>query len=294
MRSALRGAAALALGARALLAVSAAYAQPPASGYVQDPVVFPSADLKLRGVIARPVADGRFPAYVHVHGSMTVEDANGPPWTQLARNSYLERVAREGYVVMLVARRGHRGSEGTTVTYTLSQRSGSVPSAYAVYRGIETDAGDVIAALEYLRALAYVDPDRIGIGGHSVGGIVSVLAAARDPRLRAVVSLAGGFVWREGHRETSTPFVDRAWRESARKITAPVLILWAKNDTNLEPDVGRDLEKQLKAAGRTVEFILYPPDGTNGHFLFTRRDGVSVFTPDLLRFLNTNLRDRPP
>ena len=58
-----------------------------------------------------------------------------------------------------------------------------------------------------------------------------------DAKLRAVIPLAGGFVWRDNLRgETSTPFVDSAWKESARTMNAPALILGSKNDTNL--DVG--------------------------------------------------------
>lgn len=196
---------------------------------------------------------------------------------------------RASYVVLRLARRGHFGSEGTTYNYHFSRATGDIPPAYAVFRSIQTDAGDVLAALDHLRALPYVDPERLAVGGHSVGGLAAVLAGARESRLRAVVSLAGGFTWREGTRETSWSFLDRAWRDSARAITAPVLILWSKNDSSLEPDVGRELEKRLKAAGKSVEMIVYSPHGQNGHFLFARTDGTKVFLHDLLRFLNDNL-----
>jgi dienelactone hydrolase len=76
-------------------------------------------------------------------------------------------------------------------------------------------------------------------------------------------------------------------------MTAPVLILWSKNDTLLEVDVGRDLEKRLRAAGKRVEMIVYPPYGQNGHFMFNRADGTSVFSGDLLRFLNDNTARKP-
>jgi len=217
--------------------------------------------------------------------------ANTAPWKGLAEGSYLQILAREGCVVLRLARRGHFGSEGTTYNYT-SKSFG--PSACAVYSSIQTDATDVLAAVEYLRSRSFVDPDRVAVGGHSVGGIVSVLAGARDPKLRAVISLAGGFVWRENSRgETSTPFMDGAWKESARTMTAPVLILWSKNDTLLEVDVGRDLEKRLRAAGKRVEMIVYPAYGQNGHFMFNRADGTSVFSADLLRFLNDNTARKP-
>jgi dienelactone hydrolase len=262
-----------------------------AEPYTEEAISLPSGGLTLRAVLARPYGDGPFAAYVHVHGSVTPQDANNPPWNGLAKGSYLQILAGEGYVVLRLARRGHFGSEGTSYNY--SATSGGL-SAYAVYSSIQTDATDLLAAVEYLRTRSFVDPDRVAVGGHSVGGIVSVLAGARDPKLRAVISLAGGFAWRDNLRgETSTPFVDSAWKESARTMTAPVLILWSKNDTLLEVDVGRDLEKRLRAAGKGVEMIVYPPYGQNGHFMFNRADGTSVFSADLLRFLNDNTARKP-
>jgi dienelactone hydrolase len=270
-----------------VLAAPADAAEP----YTDEAISFPSGGLTLRAVLARPYGDGPFAAYVHVHGGVTVPRANTPPWKGLAEGSYLPILAREGYVVLRLARRGHFGSEGTSYNY-----SGTSPgqSAYTVYSSIRTDAADLLAAVEYLRTRSFVDPERVAVGGHSVGGIVSVLAGARDPKLRAVISLAGGFAWRDNLRgETSTPFVDSAWKESARTMMAPVLILWSKNDTLLEVDVGRDLEKQLRAAGKRVEMIVYPPYGQNGHFMFNRADGTSVFSADLLHFLNDNTARKP-
>jgi dienelactone hydrolase len=260
-----------------------------AEPYTEEAISLPSGGLTLRAVLARPYGDGPFAAYVHVHGSVTPYVASNPPWNGLDEGSYLQILARAGYVVLRLARRGHFGSEGTSYNY--SATSGGL-SAYAVYSSIQTDATDLLAAVEYLRTRSFVDPDRVAVGGHSVGGIVSVLAGARDPKLRAVISLAGGFVW--GDRGVaSTAFVDSAWKESARTMTAPVLILWSKNDTNLDVDVGRDLEKRLQATGKSVEMIVYPPYGQNGHFMFGRADGTSVFSADLLRFLDDNTARRP-
>ena len=252
----------------------------------------PGSGVTLRGVLARPAGDGPFPAYIHVHGSVQAQDAGRPAWTGLAPGSYLQMLAREGYVVLRLSRRGHFGSDGTTSNYHIDQSTVS-PSGYAVFSSIETDAKDVVVVAEHLRSLSFVDPERVAVGGHSVGGVVSVLAAGRDPRLRGVVSLAGGFSWTENGRLVSPAFVDRAWKDSAKTITAPVLILWSKNDTNLNVHVGRDLADRLKKAGKPVQMIVYPPYGPNGHFLFNRAEGTSPFVTDVLRFLNDHIGARP-
>jgi len=52
------------------------------------------------------------------------------------------------------------------------------------------EVDDVIAAAEYAAKLPYVDPSRIYLGGHSVGGTLALLAGAAAPeRFRAVFSL---------------------------------------------------------------------------------------------------------
>jgi hypothetical protein len=59
---------------------------------------------------------------------------------------------------------------------------------------MESRAADVLAAVEYLRVLPGIDPERIGIVGHSQGGWVVQLAASRDERLAFAISYAGPVV----------------------------------------------------------------------------------------------------
>jgi dipeptidyl aminopeptidase/acylaminoacyl peptidase len=272
-----------------LLAVATPAAAQPSLSYTQESVTFLSDGLKLRGLLARPEGAGPFPAYVHVHGSMTATAANGRPWTRLAPGSHLDALARDGFVVLLVARRGHLGSEGTTVTYHVEDRlTGPVTPAAAFFAGLRTDSLDLLAAVEYLRRLPGVDAERVAVGGHSLGGLIAVMAATHEPRIRAVVSLAGGWTWTERGQETSWSYVSTAWRDAA-KINGPVLIMWSRNDTMLGPDVGRDLEQRLRKAGRPVSFVLFPPFESNGHYLFNREAGYPIFTPDLVGFLHTTL-----
>ena len=48
-----------------------------------------------------------------------------------------------------------------------------------------------VKAVDYLRSLDYVDPDRIGVIGHSLGGHNAIFTAFFDPRIKAVVSSCG-------------------------------------------------------------------------------------------------------
>lgn len=50
------------------------------------------------------------------------------------------------------------------------------------------DAWDNARAVDYLQSLDFVDPEKIGMVGHSYGGHSTIFAAALEPRIRVVVS----------------------------------------------------------------------------------------------------------
>src|SRR5687767_12817348 len=50
------------------------------------------------------------------------------------------------------------------------------------------DAWDTMRAVDYLQGLEFVDPDRIGMLGHSYGGHSTIFASALEPRIRAAVA----------------------------------------------------------------------------------------------------------
>jgi len=56
---------------------------------------------------------------------------------------------------------------------------------------IERRADDLLAAVEHLRTVPGIDPDQIGLVGHSQGGWVVQLAGSRDEQVSFVISLAG-------------------------------------------------------------------------------------------------------
>jgi dipeptidyl aminopeptidase/acylaminoacyl peptidase len=214
----------------------------------------------------------------------------GSAWTDLPPGSYLETLVERGYAVLKVARRGYCGSEGKSLPdYALRQVDGYRPSARQVLKAIESESADLCAAFEFMSMLPHVDASRIAVGGLSTGGLASLLAAARQRRFRAVVSMAGGFAWTDGDQMTSRAILDELWLDLAKTLTMPVMILWSANDAELEPTVGESLASALRKEQRRVEYITYPPFGENGHGLFSHPDGIKIFSRDLLRFLDTNV-----
>jgi len=82
---------------------------------------------------------------------------------------------------------------GWDVLYFNYRGSWGTPGDFSFTHGIE----DVAAALAYLRQPAVakklrLDPARIVLVGHSMGGFMAIQAAAADPRVRAIGVISGG------------------------------------------------------------------------------------------------------
>lgn len=128
-------------------------------------VEYPSGDLRLKAWVSRPAAGDkrRYPAVLFLHGG----HAFAPGDWQMS-----QPFRDAGFVVLAPILRGENGQAGT---YTM------------FYDEVE----DVVAAAEYLRHQSYVDPSRLYVAGHSVGGTMAMLAAMTYRHFRAASSLSG-------------------------------------------------------------------------------------------------------
>jgi pimeloyl-ACP methyl ester carboxylesterase len=131
------------------------------------------AKLKLAGTLTLPKGAGPFSAVVLIKGSGPLdrdETISGhKPFLVLA-----DALTRNGLAVLRVDGRGVGGSE---------RGPASATSADLV--------DDVAAAVAFLRQRADIRADRIGLIGHSEGGVIAPMVAAADARIAFVVMLAG-------------------------------------------------------------------------------------------------------
>jgi fermentation-respiration switch protein FrsA (DUF1100 family) len=143
--------------------------------YVEEEVVYENkaAGVKLAGTLTLPRSDGRFPAVILITGSgqqnRDEEIFGHRPF--LVLSDYL---TRQGIAVLRVDDRGIGGSTGNVSQATT-----------------EDFAGDVLAGVEYLKSRKEIDPTRIGLIGHSEGGIIAPLVAVRSPDVAFIVMMAG-------------------------------------------------------------------------------------------------------
>ncbi len=134
-------------------------------------VTIPASGFVLDGTITTPPVEGtlRHPAVVLIGGSaQTNRDetvAGIPVFAQLAGS-----LAEKGAVVLRYDRRGTGKSGGRVETATLADY-----------------ADDLVAAVKWLAKRKDVDPKRIAVAGHTDGGWVALLAAAREKKVGSVI-----------------------------------------------------------------------------------------------------------
>ncbi|MBO2009962.1 alpha/beta hydrolase [Hymenobacter negativus] len=140
----------------------------------------PAGGVRLNGVLRLPNGPGPFPAAVLLpeRGS---DDRNANSADNQLLSSLADYLVSQGVVVLRLHERGIGGSEGSTTTTTVAERS-----------------ADAIAALNYLRTRPQVDVTRLGLIGHGEGGNVALLAGAQPLAPTFVVALgATGLPGRE-------------------------------------------------------------------------------------------------
>ena len=83
-------------------------------------------------------------------------------------------------------------------------------------------------ALTFLERQAEVDPDRLGVYGHSMGGKLTVMTAAADRRVKAAAPSCGGI----SDRHNKSPLFRATLGDdvSLKKISCPIVFLSPSND----------------------------------------------------------------
>lgn len=243
-----------------------------------EEVTYLSDGLKIKGYLYRPPGPEPFPAIIYSHGSRREEEMARP-----SRYEWLAyRLARQGYLTFVAERRGYGGSEGKGVV------GGAGPTVLRF--GLPGEVKDVLAAIDFLKERPEVDGQRIALVGKSLGGLVSLLAAAERPDLRAVVSLAGGYGFSATTMPSEELFVQTQLQGASRRIQIPTLVMHAENDRIVPVHLSRLVHAELQQRAVPAVAKIYPPfkvagKERDGHILFDGVDGFPYFWKDFTDFL---------
>jgi carboxymethylenebutenolidase len=189
-------------------------------------VSYPSGTEKVTGYLALPEGAGRKPAIVVIQ-----------EWWGL--NDFIrgkaDDFARKGYVALAVDL--YRGKVAT-----------DPDTAHQLMRGLPEDRAmrDLKAAFDYLRSRDDVEATRIGSVGWCMGGGYSLALALAEPKLAGTVIYYGRLV------------TDDA---AIQKLAVPLLGNFGGQDKGIPPESVREFESKAKAAGKSVDFKIYPDAG---------------------------------
>lgn len=265
------------------------YSAPADAPYAAHDVVVPTpAGHTLAGTLTVPKnAPGRLPVVVLISGSGQQDRDSAIPGVAGYRffRQIADSLGRRGIAVLRLDDRGWAQSGGDAARATTADL-----------------ADDARAAVAWLRARAEVDPARVGLVGHSEGGIIAPMIAADDGAIAAVALLAGqGWtgrrtsdyqlhrVWSgmgmsaaqmDSMRAVNDPLREaqaaqlpwlRYWMEldpapALRRVRAPALVLQGATDWQVAPEQAEFIAAALREGGnRDVTVRVFP--GLNHLFL---------------------------
>jgi pimeloyl-ACP methyl ester carboxylesterase len=192
------------------------------------------AGVKFAGTLTRPKGKGPFPAVLLITGSGTQDRDE----TALGHKPFLvlaDSLTRRGLAVLRADDRGVGGSTGSLATVT------SVDLV-----------GDVLAGVAFLKRQPRIDPTRIGLAGHSEGGTIAPMVAARDGSVAFLVLLAGSGVTGEKMLLDQNALILRAGGASEKVVKRQVETLGKLIDViKAEPDE-KALPEKLNAITRDL------------------------------------------
>jgi len=253
----------------------------------RERVVVSNGSVNLGALLWRPEGSGPFPAILMNHGSGRTPD-------DLRRlGPYEEKAelvgpifARHGYVFLYLFRRGVGLSVdqgASAIDLMTAARGREARNAVQIDLLENREMGDALAALHFLRGLPYVDRDDVGVAGESFGGSLTLLMAAREPALRALVLFAGaGYSW------DRSPELRAQLLAATRRIRSPVFFIHAANDYSLS---GKPLDAELARRHKPHRIEIYPAIGKTpeeGHDIMVR--AVPLWEPDVFSFLDRWMR----
>lgn len=203
-------------------------------------------------------AGQRVPLVVRLHGG---------PVDQFSHEFLFEWqwLAAQGFAVLGI---NPRGSSGRGLDF-----------AKAIYADWGAkDVADVLAAVEHMVKLGIADPQRLLIGGHSYGSILTNYVIASDTRFKAATSSSGGsnslalygldMYAREYEIELGTPW----WNPEAYlrvsypflhadRITTPTLFLCGGDDFNVPCAGAQQMYQALRSLKVPTRFVRFPRQG---------------------------------
>jgi len=209
------------------------------------------------GYVYRPVgyvAGTKAPTLLRPHG--------GPVWAYYAEfQDFAQVFAASGYAVLLP---NPRGSEGYGQKFC--------QAIFADWGN--KDYQDDMAMVDWAVEQGIADPEKLGVGGWSYGGISTDFIIGQTRRFKAAISGAGEALntsfyghdhyVRDWETELGTPWDHKAlWDKLSpfyrvKDITTPTMFMGGEIDWNVPILGGEQMYQAMKSLGRETGLVVYP------------------------------------
>jgi dipeptidyl aminopeptidase/acylaminoacyl peptidase len=226
-----------------------------------EEVEFKSKDgTDVHGLLTYPVGyvkGTKVPLLLRIHGGPNGQD-------QHSFSSERQFFAANGYAVLAV---NYRGSSGRGRDFSRS--------IFADWGNFEVQ--DLLAGIDHVIKMGVADPDRLGVGGWSYGGILTDYLIATDNRFKGATSGAGTaftvafygtdqYIIQYDH-EIGPPWNPKSWETyvklsypflHADRIQTPTLFMGGERDFNVPIQGSQQMYQALKTLGIDTQLVIYP------------------------------------
>jgi dipeptidyl aminopeptidase/acylaminoacyl peptidase len=226
-----------------------------------EAVSFKSKDgTEVHGLLTYPVGyvkGTKAPLLLRIHGGPNGQD-------QHSFSMERQLFAANGYAVLAV---NYRGSAGRGQKFSRA--------IFADWGHYEVE--DLQAGVDHVIKMGVADPDRLGVGGWSYGGILTDYLIASDTRFKAATSGAGtaftvSYYGADHYiiqydNEIGPPWNAKAWETyqklsypflHADRIKTPTLFLCGEKDFNVPVSGSEQMYQALRSLGIDTQLVIYP------------------------------------
>lgn len=225
---------------------------------IVEKIKFNSTDgTPIEGFVVKPVdfdPSKKYPTILWIHGGPTSQyDFSFEPTPQL--------FAANGYVTLLI---NPRGSTGYGQAFS--------EAVFADWGNL--DYQDVMAGVDYALNQGYADPEKLGVGGWSYGGILTNYVITKTNRFKAAISGASEALYRAnyGHdhyqqtweKELGLPWENaELWERlspfnQVANIKTPTLWMGGSDDWNVPILNSEQMYQAMKRLGIDTQLVVYP------------------------------------
>ncbi|MGH9142701.1 MAG: S9 family peptidase [Vicinamibacterales bacterium] len=215
---------------------------------------------EVHGLLTTPagyVAGTKIPMLLRIHGGPNGQDQHSFAFER-------QWFAANGYAVLAV---NYRGSAGRGAKF-----SRAIWSDWGHY-----EVDDLQAMVDQVVKMGVADPNKLGVGGWSYGGILTDYMIASDTRFKAATSGAGtaftvSFYGTDQYiiqydYEIGPPWDPKAWETyqklsypflHADRIKTPTLFLGGEKDFNVPVQGGQQMYQALRSLNIDTQLVIYP------------------------------------